>query len=310
MGKIDAVSDSEQKYIHFYNTDYDSEITLVQCGHHYTIPGYGYGPMIRDHYLIHFVIQGKGRFYLHNNVYNLTAGNCFLIYPHQIAYYESDVNEPWEYCWIGIAGYMVEKILRMIGFSYSKPVTHFNSKTLVGKILQMNETAASCCGNVLVKPLLIDGILREVLYDIVKDSKGRGSISQASTECDTSQIFGRGKYNNEYVNMVLNIIQTSFQENIQVEKIAERVSLNRSYLSALFKKETGKSIKEFLIYYRVEQSLPLLKEKNKSIKEIAQIVGFRDSLYFSRVFKRLKSCSPLEYRESLWQQPLYVDDGN
>lgn len=81
-------------------TAQDTALSITTFGKSHTHPGHYYGPGMRPHYLIHFILSGKGTFktfYDENKVYNLQAGQGFLIEPGLVIRYESDLEEPWSY---------------------------------------------------------------------------------------------------------------------------------------------------------------------------------------------------------------------
>ena len=65
---------------------------------------YQWGPGIRDHYLIHYIISGKGRYTVNGSVHTLTPGDAFLVYPNTEVIYQADAQDPWEYTWVGFTG--------------------------------------------------------------------------------------------------------------------------------------------------------------------------------------------------------------
>jgi len=295
--KTDSMS--YQKCVHFFNVNRNVELGFVQSGHHITESGYQYGPMIRDHYLVHFIKSGKGKLYLHNMVYEVNAGYCFLIYPNQIAFYQADSNEPWEYYWLGICGVIADDMLQTIGFNYNRMVIPFKSEKICKTITKIIDEAIKHETDEIAIYLQLGSLLRKVLYYLMVDNRAKNIANYMKPTEDTVEVMGNGKYTDQYVNIVAKIIHNSYSENIRVEKIAEKLNINRSYLSATFKKNTGFAIKEFLISYRIEQSCVMLRDKHKLIAEVSNAVGYDDPLYFSRIFKKQVGCSPSEYRNRI-----------
>lgn len=285
----------KHSYIHLQGINRDQEIALVQCGHQKTTSSYGYGPMIRDHYLIHLIVSGKGRLSLHNRIYSIGAETCFLIYPHQIAYYEADREEPWEYYWIGICGYNIERILEQAGFSYSRFILPLLLKEPVQKTLK--QMVGSITDPEI--ELLLNGLLRVTLHYLVRNNELVDSTYTNNSIADPKAASRLPNMDEEYVHIITSIIQTSYMQDIRVENIAERLGLNRSYLTSIFRKHTGKSIRSFLTEFRIEQACILLKDNRRNIASVASEVGFNDPLFFSRSFKAIKGISPREYRLSL-----------
>jgi AraC-like DNA-binding protein len=74
------------------------------------------------------------------------------------------------------------------------------------------------------------------------------------------------------------------------------MGLNRSYLTTLFKEHTGMPIKEYLMEYRLQQSILRLQRANYTVKQSALDSGFNDPLYYSRLFKARYGVSPHDYR--------------
>ena len=63
-----------------------------------------WGPGMRDHYLIHYVLSGKGYYQTEGKIFPLYPGDVFLVYPYVEVTYYADKKEPWEYYWAGFAG--------------------------------------------------------------------------------------------------------------------------------------------------------------------------------------------------------------
>jgi len=288
-----------QKGIHFFNVNRNIELCFIQSGHHVTEPGYQYGPLVRDHYLVHFIKSGKGKLYLHNMVYEIQAGNCFLIYPNQIAYYQADTNDPWEYYWLGICGVMSESVFQTIGFNYDRIVLPFKSDEICNTITAITDEGLKYETDEMAIYLQLGSLSRRVLHYLLEDNRSNDEANYKKPTEDTVKVMGKGNYADQYVNIVAKIIQNSYSQNIRVEKIAEKLNINRSYLSDIFKKNTGLPIKEFLTNYRIEQSCVMLRDKHTPIAEISNAVGYDDPLYFSRIFKKQIGCSPSGYRNRI-----------
>ncbi len=94
-------------------------------------------------------------------------------------------------------------------------------------------------------------------------------------------------------------IRKHCSEKISLDDIAKNVFLSKSYISAIFKEETGKSIVEQINESRVEKSKKLLSDKSISLSDIAGLCGFEDQSYFTRVFRRITGVTPKKYRDSV-----------
>lgn len=97
---------------------------------------------------------------------------------------------------------------------------------------------------------------------------------------------------------VKKFIQKNFwDEKLTTIALAEHVYLTPTYLSAMFKKLTGKTLSEYIIEVRIENSKEYLMDNQMKLFEVAKKVGYNDSNYYAKVFKRLVGCTPSEYRE-------------
>lgn len=96
---------------------------------------------------------------------------------------------------------------------------------------------------------------------------------------------------------VLTYIKQHYGENITLDKLSQKAELNPKYLCQLFKKLTGKTPIDYLIYYRIECACEQLIFTENSITEVALSCGFNDISYFIKKFSQLKNITPLKYRE-------------
>lgn len=103
--------------------------------------------------------------------------------------------------------------------------------------------------------------------------------------------------NTRPVRMAQLYVEEHYMQPVALEDIARHVGLNETYLSSIFKKQTGRSLIDFLTFTRVQHAKELLISHDKSINEIAEEVGFNDAKYFTKRFKKLTGVSPNEYRK-------------
>ncbi|QCX33184.1 helix-turn-helix transcriptional regulator [Caloramator sp. E03] len=102
---------------------------------------------------------------------------------------------------------------------------------------------------------------------------------------------------NKPIRVAKQYISKNYKKDITLEDIANEVHLNPVYFSVMFKKEVGMNFSEYLINYRIDIAKELLKNKNYNICQIADMVGYKDSKYFSKLFTKVVGIKPLEYRK-------------
>lgn len=105
----------------------------------------------------------------------------------------------------------------------------------------------------------------------------------------------------QIVTHVKNYIDTHYFDDLSLSQLAQRFSVDDSYLSRTFKQVVGCNLMIYLSTVRVERAKELMAQGKHNITEIAQLVGYNDYAYFSRVFKKLAGVSPKVYREEVSQ---------
>ncbi len=100
------------------------------------------------------------------------------------------------------------------------------------------------------------------------------------------------KYLREYV-------ENNYIYDITMQEAAEEMGYSDAYFSKLFKQYFNQNFTAYLTEYRIKKAKELLCNTNKSIKDISRMVGYTDSNYFARIFKRIVGEIPSKYREDL-----------
>ncbi|MBO5070788.1 MAG: AraC family transcriptional regulator [Roseburia sp.] len=245
---------------------------------------YQWGPGIRDHYLIHYIISGKGYYKVNQQTYALCAGDTFLVYPNTEVLYYADENEPWEYAWVGFTGSDASMILQATDFSPQKPFLQNTPKgdAIHRQILHIYDAR----GNEFEHAVEMTGRLYTML----------ALFLHAASRSDTHNSA------NSYVQKGIEYISSNYSYAITVEDIADYVGVSRSHLFRSFETVLGQSPKEYLTDFRMKQACYLLEHSSLSITAIANSLGFDNSLYFSKTFHKQKGISPKEYRCKMQQK--------
>ena len=99
------------------------------------------------------------------------------------------------------------------------------------------------------------------------------------------------------IRIIKKYIEENYMQEINLGQLAQMVDMNASYLSSIFKKETGMTYSEYLVSCRIEQACKMLVETNKSINDIALKSGYQNARYFSKQFTKQIGLKPSEYRK-------------
>jgi AraC-like DNA-binding protein len=101
----------------------------------------------------------------------------------------------------------------------------------------------------------------------------------------------------KYAKEILSYIHTNYKEKITIDKIAKHVNISRSECFRCFKRFMNKKPVEYINEYRLMKAAKLLRETDKSIASIYTECGYESASYFAKIFKKIYSMTPLEYRK-------------
>jgi two-component system response regulator YesN len=156
----------------------------------------------------------------------------------------------------------------------------------------------------LVKCWLDDKDIRTLLLEICSITSRQelvdicvsvfGQLSRCISERDV-------KHRTGPVEQALEIMEQQYQQSLTLNMVADRVFLNPTYFSSLFKIKTGKSFIEMLTNIRIEAAKRMLLHTDKKIQAIADDAGFLNIRHFNRVFKEAVRKTPKSYREHFRQ---------
>ncbi|MDL2301277.1 response regulator [Lachnospiraceae bacterium OttesenSCG-928-D06] len=149
----------------------------------------------------------------------------------------------------------------------------------------------------LLKPMQ-EGNLEAAIQNILNLSKPAEVSYDSSDLSSVIPPLIKGKdASNKYVSEAISFIYEHYNEDITITTVARSLDISEGYLSRIFKKETGHTFTNYLIFYRTRLAMNLLKNHRVKIYEVADSVGYSDTTYFSSQFKKIVGMSPSEYQE-------------
>jgi len=132
---------------------------------------------------------------------------------------------------------------------------------------------------------------KKIYQEIKEKSKNINQIKVL----DINYYINSKKNQSKYTSKIIDYIIENYSSKITIDDLSEKLYISPSYLSRKFKEETEQTFNNFLNKYRVQKSLELLFSGEYKVYEIAELVGFSNYKYFSRVFKKYIKCAPLEF---------------
>ena len=256
---------------------------ICQCGHEECKPGHTYGPAVRDHYLLHFVVRGKGVLKTKNRDFAISAGEGFLICPEETTVYSADMETPWEYYWVGFKGPEAAEILRGFGIDVQYPLLRAEEiapvTSLFGEMLRVYHTPSH--SRYLPMAYLY------LVLELFRQAQDEG-------------ILRRMTLGDSYLDQAVRYISDNYAYDINVEDVAAHVGIDRTYLYRIFMEHLGVSPVRYLLRVRMERACELLSKTTLSVYEISLSTGYTDTSHFSGTFKKYFGMSPTQYRRKMW----------
>ena len=237
-----------------------SGLNPVQFGYEDCAKGHFFGPAVRTHYLIHFVVSGFGYYKIGEREYKLGPGEMFVIPPFEETFYKAVKDNPWSYIWIGFT-------------------TTSELPSSLPDVIRYPEAAS----------------VFEDMKNCESLSNGRSAYLSARLWDLFSLLLDRQKKEKDFVGKAIDFIHSEYMKPITVENISERLGIDRCHFSTVFKAKTGVSPKQYLLNHRMSVALSLMLENSKSVSVAALSVGYSDIYTFSKVFKKKYGVSPSEY---------------
>lgn len=219
---------------------------------------------------IYLVTNGKGKLITENNTKVLFSGNIFFTFkgvPFKISNADNIT-----YMYITFDGERCEELFSRFGISP------------INCVFEGYEGLRSFWENSIIKA-------SEKNLDIISESVLLYTLGEMAPPEKNSEQYLIGN--------ILKFIDENFNDsNINLSSVAESFGYNCKYISRIFKISTGVTFSEYLTNTRIRHAVFLIEQNVTSIKNIALLCGYKDSLYFSNVFKSKLGMSPKKYIEN------------
>ena len=236
----------------------------------------------RRDYQILYVANGKTHFWFDGREEIVSTGHMVLYKPEEIQKYVYYLEDNPEVFWIHFTGSDVKNILAYHGISLDEHVFYCgvlpDYKALFRKIIQELQLCRYGYEDYIVS--LFKDILLLVDRQQHEQKKTTGNVQE--------QIERAAAYFNE-----------NYNTKISIDDYAESLHISTNWFIHNFKQYAGMSPAQYILSLRMVNAQSLLERTTYNIKEISEIVGYENPLYFSRVFKKEIGKSPAQYRKEM-----------
>lgn len=226
-----------------------------------------------------YVVGGAGQIQIDQELYPVSARQMVIINPN-VMHTEVSLNAaPLEYVVLGIEGLELS----------AEPGEEGRFR-----ILDHHDSLDS-----------IYSCLQNILQEIHSGLPGSETICQAYMEILVTRLMRSTDFavnpdplpsdNNQCV-AVRRYIDAHFKESLTLDTLAQVAHVNKYYLAHSFKEEFGVSPISYQLNRRIEESCYLLRQTDMSLSQIAHVLGFSSSSYFSQIFRKSRGMSPSEFR--------------
>lgn len=250
----------------------ENKLFRAHTGYRDCSDGHSWGPGMRNVYIFHLVVSGRGYFEADGKKVGVTKGQIFLIRPGRAVRYYPDTSDPFCYRWIDFGGTLAEELIDGTVFRESD----------VSDALDLDQTERFFVSGKAL-PSGIDASLLSLFAYLIE------KLPSPVSDNEKQAVHRLSEY----------IANTFHRPSLSVDGMSAAFGFSRAQIYRLFMSEYGISPKQFIINTRINEAKRLLLTTDMPIKSIALSVGYENALYFSNAFRKCELCSPKEYRSSV-----------
>ena len=240
-------------------------------------------PRGRVDFQLLYVAAGKGHFYFNGKEHIVPAGNMVLYRPREeqrYYYYGADHTEVY---WVHFTGNNVTNILRQYGFKDGEHIVHSGTSLEYSHIFQQMIRELKECRPHYENACIYRLHLLFILLSRLGEKKVRRKTPHMAGQMRTA----------------VNYFHENYCKPISVSDYARDMGLSVSWFTRSFREYTGTSPAQYLISLRISAAQSLLETTDHNVTEIAELVGYDNPLYFSRLFHKQTGMSPSDFRRQL-----------
>lgn len=275
----------EQIYSNYSEFTPGTPFYLFEAGITYSNPQYMIirqksCPVNQYMYVLEYVQEGSGKIETENRTYTIRAGDTYIIKRDYECLYYSDRQSPLKKLWINCAGTLIDSLVsfnRFDDFSEGVISAPVNTETSFQVIHGLCRRA---------KELGSYELYRQMIHQVVDITASlyysRGNVAHSDDVLSAR---------------IKRLIDASPFYRVRIEDIAAAEHYSERHINRVFGERYGCTPKQYIITKKIETAKDMLAGKNKSIKEISELLGFCDEHHFMNTFKRVTGHSAGTWRD-------------
>jgi AraC-like DNA-binding protein len=251
----------------------------------------GYFPKAKFHYrkrqfgcpdnILIYCVGGRGHYQTATKSYTLNANQFMILPPGKFHIYQADIHNPWSIYWVHFSGHKVKQLNKwMQTEEYEKPTDIDYNKKIIE---QWSEMYNALTADYADKNLAFANFC---LYRFLTFFICPHQFVQAALPPNP-------------VGESIAYMKANIDKILSVDDLANEFEFSGSHYSSLFRAKTGTSPIDYFIKLKIDYACQLLSQSNLKIKDIATKIGYDDTFYFSRIFKKINGKSPRDYKKSI-----------
>lgn len=229
-----------------------------------------------------FCLDGEGVVELSQGKQRMTRGSFALLRPFEFHAYEADQQQPWSYYWIHFNGTMAQQYYDLLTSGGKNTCITVDSDQrfleAFEKILNIYREGQAY--KILVQASAALHQLFGDLYGLTCKPPGTQETPRARIERTTT------------------MMRNNLGMHVSIHELAAIANMSHAYYTQQFRKHTGESPRSYFNKMKIAKACEYLERTSNKVESVAHLVGYEDSFYFCRIFKRITGKTPTTYRQS------------
>lgn len=229
-----------------------------------------------DLFVLEYIVSGEGTLKINDRIFNLKAGDSYLIEPHNSQLYYSNPKNPLKKYWINFRSRFLENIIKLMEINQVFVFRNVNISSYFSELFKLENVSYK---NQIIKYDAMSIILS--IFNIFKKS------IETAPKDNIPECILKAK----------NLIDEDTNYAISIDDICKKAFVSKQFLNKYFKKYFLVTPYQYALKKKIIAACIMLKESNYKIFEISEMLNFSDEYAFSHAFKKAMNISPKDYRK-------------